>query len=102
MKNRLNKDHQIPCACLECDKYPKRARYTEKEWEETHPVAEVDCRFCDKRARSHASCWRSDGIMAGGACPMSGLSANGIDFSIPFDDGHSDFSSEHFYVPSDE
>ncbi len=101
MNKRLNRNHQKPCACFECDKYPKRPRYTEEEWKKTYPAAEKNCRFCGLTARSHASSWKYGDIFVGGACPMRSLKSNGVDFSAPFE-GHISFSNEHFYMPSNE
>lgn len=102
MKERPNKNHRIPCACFECDMYPKRLRYIQDEWENTYKDAVSLCKFCNSEASSHATNWNSEGSAARAACVIEKLQSNGIHYSIPFPKSNRGYSSEHFYIPADD
>lgn len=100
MIKRLNANHLKPCACFECDKYPKRRRYTQGEWVETYSNNKLKCKFCGDRARAHSADWISDGLPTRASCAIDVLSSKGINYSIPFDD-YTMYSSDIFYMPTE-
>ncbi len=93
---KLNRNHRRGCVCLFCVQARKRWGCTQwMAYRGTEIVRLAKCLHCGWKANQHAACWNDDttGIGASGACPMLGLTANGLQ-SETFGTYEHRFSSE--------